>query len=298
MFRLVICILVFVTGSSTAWSRDTREMRRHYTGTLRAHLVALDRGLSESQSGQISPARRKELSESFGILKEKLSRVKQSEMEVLLKGLEDPKASKEVLEKRLSEYRRLVLDAFRVVTVPTEIPDVRLGAEIYQENCESCHGASGKGDGKLAQNKRFPMVPAPTDLASLARGEVRSAFSYYNLLIAGLPDSVMPRYDVSLTDQERWSLAFFLMGRAFDAGKLDVWEPSKIWASLTPQEQEHLRKVGGSLAELAQRTDHELLAALANAFPQASAERRATLLLALRRSLAYLSDTPRSRSSM
>lgn len=298
MYRHLTWLSVFLVFAVQAAARDSREMRRLYTKTLRSHLVAIDRGLSESQKGGISAERKKELQEGYEILKEKLSKNKREEMESILKNLAPPQSDVTRSEKLLRRYRQLSLEAFRVVTVPTEVPSVRLGAEVYKENCESCHGNSGKGDGKLARNTRFPMVPPPTNLADLAASGTRSAFSYYNLLIIGLPNSIMPTYDVTLTDQERWSLAFFLMGQPFSDGKLDTWEPEKFWAGLTPQEQSALRKTGGSLAELAQKSDAELSAALEAVQPQETAERRRRLIVALRRGLAYLSDTPRSRSSM
>ena len=46
----------------------------------------------------------------------------------------------------------------------TDMPDQLEGERVYEANCESCHGLSGKGDGELAAS----MTPAPADLTGLA----------------------------------------------------------------------------------------------------------------------------------
>ena len=42
---------------------------------------------------------------------------------------------------------------------------VDLGKRAYEENCASCHGVSGKGDGAVRKH----LVKAPSDLTTLAR---------------------------------------------------------------------------------------------------------------------------------
>ena len=45
-----------------------------------------------------------------------------------------------------------------------DMPDQLEGERVYEANCESCHGLSGKGDGELAGG----LNPAPSDLTGLA----------------------------------------------------------------------------------------------------------------------------------
>ncbi len=297
MFKILSFLLLVLCMIRPAVARDSREMRRHYTKALRDHLVLVDRAISESQKGRISPEKRLDIQKGYETLAEKLSKTKQNDFQSLFKEIDIAQGNRVPLERLTRRYRSLIVEAFKVITVPTEVPNVQLGLEVYRENCESCHGSQGLGDGKLAQNKRFPMVPPPTNLLELARSETRTAFSYYNLLITGIPNSIMPTFGVSLSDHERWSLAFFLMADAFE-GKGELWDPQKIWSSLSPAEQSDLRKIGGSLTELAQKSDSDLSAELAAHLPGESSERQAKLIIALRRGLAYLSDTPRSRSPL
>lgn len=92
----------------------------------------------------------------------------------------------------------LVLLACTVPSMP-EAPD---GAAFYAENCVSCHGASGRGDGPLAAG----LTPKPADLTLLARGNggvfpTASALSY----VYGDPEQghlarVMPQFGGAMAD--------------------------------------------------------------------------------------------------
>ncbi|SHK01852.1 Cytochrome c553 [Shimia gijangensis] len=46
-----------------------------------------------------------------------------------------------------------------------EIPDQEDGERIYEANCETCHGITGRGDGVIAAS----LTPRPADLSVLAR---------------------------------------------------------------------------------------------------------------------------------
>ena len=57
---------------------------------------------------------------------------------------------------------------FKFRLEPLQRPSYDEGKALYIKYCESCHGKKADGKGFLALNPKFPMVPAPTDLASLA----------------------------------------------------------------------------------------------------------------------------------
>ncbi|MFD2739027.1 c-type cytochrome [Sulfitobacter aestuarii] len=50
--------------------------------------------------------------------------------------------------------------------VPASMPEPHEGAAYFAQNCASCHGASGQGDGPLAAG----LNPAPVDLTRLRQG--------------------------------------------------------------------------------------------------------------------------------
>src|SRR5215213_3550834 len=61
-----------------------------------------------------------------------------------------------VLTRTISTELGISLDE-----LPTLPPSLARGAEIYQANCTSCHGASGNGEGPAAKG----LEPPPTNLA-------------------------------------------------------------------------------------------------------------------------------------
>ena len=80
---------------------------------------------------------------------------------------------------------------------PTEADQIALGRQLYAENCASCHGAAGAGDGPVAPLINIP-VPDLTRLAQRAGG-------------------TFPTEDVHRTIDGRWDK------RAHGARDMPVW---------------------------------------------------------------------------
>ncbi|MBI3978029.1 MAG: copper resistance protein CopC [Chloroflexi bacterium] len=80
---------------------------------------------------------------------------------------------------------------------PTEESLAR-GRQLYQQECATCHGPGGQGDGPLAATLR----PRPADLSqhvgTHADGEL------YGWITGGLPGTAMPAFKDRLTDADRW----------------------------------------------------------------------------------------------
>lgn len=86
---------------------------------------------------------------------------------------------------------------------------LRQGRALFDRNCASCHGWSGQGAGP----EGFFLVPAPADLAWLARTPKERAdpYIYWSIAEGGQPvDSEMPAFKKSLTKREIWSVAAYL----------------------------------------------------------------------------------------
>lgn len=101
--------------------------------------------------------------------------------------------------------------------VPTQAPDLKLGATLYQTHCALCHGTEGHGDGPGAAG----LEPEPTDFHDLDRALERSLFGLFNTITLGVDGTAMPPFP-QLSDAERWSLAFHV-GGLVEAGQ----EPDK-----------------------------------------------------------------------
>ena len=92
---------------------------------------------------------------------------------------------------------------------PDSQEKLRRGAAIFDRQCSSCHGWSGKGGG----SEGFFLVPAPADLEWLARTpkERSGPYIYWAVAEGGTAfDSDMPAFKQSLSDEDIWSLATYL----------------------------------------------------------------------------------------
>jgi high-affinity iron transporter len=105
-------------------------------------------------------------------------------------------------------------EVLAVTLVPARTPDIALGKKLYQEKCVSCHGVTGKGDGVLAKS----LEPAPTNFHDKNRMDQLSIFALYNTITLGVDGTGMVSYAKTLTNNERWSLAFYISGLG-DSGK-------------------------------------------------------------------------------
>jgi mono/diheme cytochrome c family protein len=96
---------------------------------------------------------------------------------------------------------------------PADDKTVEKGKALFAVSCAPCHGQEGKGHGPVTTNdpdkgiRRFP-VPAPLLSGAGAVTAVRSdGYIYLTIRNGG---ALMPRYGVSLTDRERWSIVNYI----------------------------------------------------------------------------------------
>lgn len=88
---------------------------------------------------------------------------------------------------------------------PRSPPDLKKGEALYQQNCAACHGPDGRAQVQIAQT----MNPHP---ASFHDAEVMAGvtpYKAYNTIGFGVPGTPMPGYP-TLTEEERWTVAFYL----------------------------------------------------------------------------------------
>jgi high-affinity iron transporter len=89
--------------------------------------------------------------------------------------------------------------------VPTERPSLARGREVYQANCASCHGASGRGDGPVAP----ALSPRPSDLANPAALLASSPLDFYRRITVGTAGTAMAPYEHMLSSEDRWAVALY-----------------------------------------------------------------------------------------
>ena len=121
---------------------------------------------------------------------------------ITLQALIARKAPATEVAKSARELASLIVKAHGVVTKPRKEPDRVRGAALYAEQCASCHGAAGLGDGPAARG----MEPPPANFHDRDRMAGRGLFEVYNTVTLGVKGTAMPAFD-KLGDDDRWALA-------------------------------------------------------------------------------------------
>lgn len=111
--------------------------------------------------------------------------------------------------------RNLIMRAYPVTLTPRVPPDLAKAETLFQASCAACHGAEGRGDGPAAAK----LDPPPTNFHDAERERQRSLYGLYNTITLGVDGTSMVSFS-SLSDSERWSLAFYVGGLFADKSTL------------------------------------------------------------------------------
>jgi high-affinity iron transporter len=115
------------------------------------------------------------------------------------------KADAKEVAQSASAIQAAMIHAYKIAVSPRHTPDVARGATLFSEQCASCHGATGHGDGLAAKG----MDPPPANFLDAERMGKRSAFGLYNTVTLGVPGTPMRAFK-ELPDDDRWALAFYV----------------------------------------------------------------------------------------
>ena len=89
--------------------------------------------------------------------------------------------------------------------LPNDAATLALGQQTYAQNCAVCHGASGRGDGPLAQQ----LQPRPADFAS-GHLATHTDGDIYQWVTHGIPGTGMPAFTGTLSEQETWAVIRYI----------------------------------------------------------------------------------------
>ncbi|HXG44705.1 MAG TPA: FTR1 family protein [Gemmatimonadales bacterium] len=89
--------------------------------------------------------------------------------------------------------------------IPTQVPTLARGAEVYRSECAACHGATGRGDGPAAAG----LDPPPADLSDFRGLLDRSPLDFYQKVTIGVAGTAMPAYETRLPVADRWAVAAY-----------------------------------------------------------------------------------------
>jgi high-affinity iron transporter len=156
--------------------------------------------------------------ERFGRLRSSMPPAKASPLEVAVRKLDElvsARADARVVKGVTEAAILLAVQAFDLRSFPRERPDPVLASRLYAESCTPCHGVSGGGDGPRAKE----LNPPPARFTDPARMNTAAPYLFYNAITLGVPNTSMASFSDSLSDQERWDLAFYLWTFALPRGE-------------------------------------------------------------------------------
>jgi len=117
-----------------------------------------------------------------------------------------------------------LLAAFPVPLGPRQAPDLVRGATLFQQNCASCHGATGEANTPMARQ----LDPPPIAFADRARASQRSPFALYQVINQGIEGTAMQSF-AQLPDQDKWGLAYRASSFAYPEALAQ--EGKRLWDS-------------------------------------------------------------------
>jgi high-affinity iron transporter len=171
--------------------------------------------------------------------------VKQAQnLQAAIAGLRDP----EDVASIAHAVADALLAVYPVPVAPNKAPQLARGQAVFAAQCAVCHGAEGRGDGPAAASLDPPAI-AFTDHA---RARERSLFSLFEVVSQGLADTSMIGFQSTLTEEERWAVAFYIGTLAAtpdirQAGET-IWKDNEALRARIPNLEALARLTEASLA--------------------------------------------------
>lgn len=147
--------------------------------------------------------------QEFASTIEKLAKKEPSEIQEniqSLKTLIDSKASVSQVSKLAQSIKSGLINFHKLSVAPKQWPSLNNAKALYIEQCKSCHGLEGKGDGVLAVG----LDPSPTNFHEEDKANGLSPFQAYNTIKLGVSNTGMRAF-TELKEEEAWDLAFYVI---------------------------------------------------------------------------------------
>jgi len=246
MKKLGLAILIFAFPLHITLSSDEPVSARHLVHLL--NYIAIDYPGAVTDGVIVSKEEYAEMIEFAGRALEisrSLSETKDiSDFHAKLESLRtliEKQAAPDQVAKQAQLAAATVVTLSGLDNSPHHWPNRNRGRSVFQQNCQSCHGANGHGDGPSSGE----LEPKPTDFHS-ERMDSISPFQAFNAIRLGVPGTSMAAF--AFSDAEIWDLAFYVLSLRHEAvigdAELALGKP--------------LSKPDISLSKMATSTDPEL----------------------------------------
>lgn len=197
-----------------------------------------------------------------------------------LRAAIDAKASPDTVARTARSLADGLLAAYPFPLAPARPPALARGVALNAELCASCHGATGQGDGPLAQD----LDPPPIAFTDVARADERSVLALYQVIEQGIDGTSMASFD-HLTPEDRWALAFHVGRLAYS--EAEAGQGQRLWESNAA-----LRALIPDLEALSQLTPADLAAKINTADARADARAVMAFLRANPAAVDEMTGTP------
>jgi high-affinity iron transporter len=119
-----------------------------------------------------------------------------------------------VVSEAATRLKSAILKKYNLLTFPSKTIDLVKANKLYMNNCMSCHGETGRGDGISGKG----LEPAPTNFHDLERMHNVSPYGAFNTISLGVNGTGMASHDY-ISEEDRWSLAYYIS--AFRFGNIE-----------------------------------------------------------------------------
>jgi len=223
--KAITLLLIFIasscfTGYSTASpTEDTAQLRQL---AQLAEYIGVDYSAAVAKGQIVNPGEYREMTEFSALLVDRsssmqdLSRSQQTlnDQAVRLEQAILNKGDVNDIQYLSAELRGSLLQLLPQLALPLHLIPEAEANSLFQQNCAACHGSAGQGDGPLAAQ----LQPIPTDFTDKERANNRSILGLFDAISNGIEATAMPAF-AQLTEQQRWSLAFYAGKLAFQSAQ-------------------------------------------------------------------------------
>tara|TARA_R110002073_G_scaffold183214_4_gene341392 strand:+ start:279 stop:1382 length:1104 start_codon:yes stop_codon:yes gene_type:complete len=96
-------------------------------------------------------------------------------------------------------------ETFRKIPIPFDAHSIANGSKLYAENCVTCHGHQGKGNGILSRT----LTTFLPDMLTEQHVEEHTPGDFYHWISYGMKDTDMSGFADKLSEADRWDLVNF-----------------------------------------------------------------------------------------